>query len=73
MFKWFKPAALDPLSVSMCGAKLGDRVLVVGCGDPRLVAALGAKAGLSGRACAVDRVSRSRRAKRAVSRSRKAC
>ena len=54
MFKWFRPAALDPLSVSMAGAKLGDRVLVVGCSDPRLVAALAAKAGLSGRACAVD-------------------
>ena len=54
MFKWFRPAAIDPLSVSMAGAKLGDRVLVVGCGDPRLIAALAAKAGLTGRACAVD-------------------
>jgi ubiquinone/menaquinone biosynthesis C-methylase UbiE len=52
--KWFRPTALDPLAVSMAGAKLGDRVLVVGCGDPRLIAALAAKAGLSGRACAVD-------------------
>jgi len=54
MFKWFRHTALDPLAVSMAGAKLGDRVLVVGCGDPRLIAALAAKAGLSGRACAVD-------------------
>ncbi len=54
MFKWFRPAALDPLSVSMAGAKLGDRVLVVGCGDPYLVAGLAAKAGLTGRLCAVD-------------------
>jgi SAM-dependent methyltransferase len=54
MFKWFRPSALDPLAVSMAGAKLGDRVLVVGCSDPRLIAALAAKAGLSGRACAVD-------------------
>ncbi len=54
MFKWFRPTALDPLSVSMTGVKLGDRVLVVGCGDPRLIAALAAKAGLSGRTCAVD-------------------
>jgi SAM-dependent methyltransferase len=54
MFKWFKPAALDPLAVSMAGAKIGDRVLVVGCSDPQLIAALAAKAGLSGRACAVD-------------------
>lgn len=54
MFKWFRPTALDPLSVSMTGVKLGDRVLVVGCGDPRLIAALAAKSGMSGRACAVD-------------------
>lgn len=54
MFKWFRAAALDPLSVSMAGAKLGDRVLIIGCSDPRLIAALAAKAGLSGRACAVD-------------------
>ena len=54
MFKWFRPSALDPLSVSMTGVKLGDRVLVVGCGDPRLIAALAAKSGLSGRTCAVD-------------------
>ena len=52
--KWFRPTALDPLAVSMAGAKLGDRILVMGCGDPRLIAALAAKAGLSGRTCAVD-------------------
>jgi ubiquinone/menaquinone biosynthesis C-methylase UbiE len=54
MFKWFRPSSLDPLSVSMVGAKLGDRLLVVGCGDPKLIAALAVKAGLTGRACAVD-------------------
>ena len=43
--KWFRPAALDPLSVSMAGVKLGDRVLVIGCSDPLLIAALAAKAG----------------------------
>ena len=32
--KWFRPPALDPLSVSMSGVKLGDRVLVIGCSDP---------------------------------------
>jgi SAM-dependent methyltransferase len=52
--KWFRPTALDPLSVSMSGVKLGDRVLVIGCSDPKLIAALAAKAGLSGRTCAVD-------------------
>jgi ubiquinone/menaquinone biosynthesis C-methylase UbiE len=55
MFKnWFRPSTLDPLSVSMAGVKLADRVLIIGCSDPRLIAALGAKAGLTGRACALD-------------------
>ena len=54
MFNWFRQSTLEPLSVSMAGAKLGDRVLIIGCTDPRLIAALAAKAGLSGRACAVD-------------------
>jgi ubiquinone/menaquinone biosynthesis C-methylase UbiE len=54
MFQWFKRSSLDPLSVTMVGAKLGDRLLVIGCGDPKLIAALAVKAGLTGRACAVD-------------------
>jgi ubiquinone/menaquinone biosynthesis C-methylase UbiE len=54
MWKWFRRSTLDPLSVSMAGAKLGDRLLIVGCSDPDLIARLGAKAGLTGRACAVD-------------------
>jgi SAM-dependent methyltransferase len=55
MFKFFKPSTLDPLSVTMVGVKLADRVLVIGCRDPRLIAALAIKAGLTGRTCAVDR------------------
>jgi ubiquinone/menaquinone biosynthesis C-methylase UbiE len=54
MFKWFKPSTLDPLSVSMAGVKLGDRVLVLGCADARLIAALSLKAGLTGRTVAID-------------------
>lgn len=54
MFKWFKPSTLDPLSVSMAGVKLADRVLVLGCSDPRLIAALAAKSGLTGRTLAID-------------------
>jgi SAM-dependent methyltransferase len=54
MFKFFRRSTLDPLSVTMVGVKLADRVLVIGCGDPRLIAALAIKAGLTGRACAVD-------------------
>ncbi len=38
----------------MAGVKLGDRLLAIGLGDPPLTAALAAKAGLTGRACAVD-------------------
>ena len=53
----------------MSGAKLGDRLLVVGCSDPALIAALAIKAGLTGRACAVDTdPARSRAPPRAVER-----
>jgi SAM-dependent methyltransferase len=41
------------LAIAMTGVKLGDRLLLVGCTDASLVAALGAKVGLSGRACAL--------------------
>jgi ubiquinone/menaquinone biosynthesis C-methylase UbiE len=54
MMKWFRKTQLDPLAVSMSGVKLGNRLLVVGCSDPGLIAALAARAGLTGRACAVD-------------------
>lgn len=50
---WFRKASGDPLVVSMCSVKLGDRLLVVGCSDTSLAAALAAKSGLSGRACMV--------------------
>src|SRR3954464_4367826 len=52
---WFrKTAARDSLAVAMAGVKLGDRFLSVGVRDTKLVAALAAKAGLTGRACATD-------------------
>jgi SAM-dependent methyltransferase len=54
MFKWFRRSTLDPLAVSMSGVKLADRLLVIGCSDPVLIAAIAAKVGLTGRACAVD-------------------
>jgi ubiquinone/menaquinone biosynthesis C-methylase UbiE len=50
----FRKAAGEPLAVSMAGVKLGDRFLSIGIRDPKLIAALASKAGLSGRACAVD-------------------
>jgi ubiquinone/menaquinone biosynthesis C-methylase UbiE len=42
------------LIASMVGARLGDRVLVVGGGDGSLVAAVGAPTGLTGRVAAVE-------------------
>jgi ubiquinone/menaquinone biosynthesis C-methylase UbiE len=49
-----KSAPGDPLAVTMAGVKLGDRVLAMGMRDTTLIAALAAKSGLTGRACAVD-------------------
>jgi SAM-dependent methyltransferase len=48
-----KPETID-LPVAMSGVKLGDRLLVIGCSDPSLIARLALKVGLTGRACAVD-------------------
>ncbi len=42
------------LSVSMIGVKLGDRLLQIGGGDGLLLAALGAKTGLTGQVSAVE-------------------
>lgn len=54
--KWFplRKSSLENLSVSMAGIKLGDRLLVVGCADPMLIAQLAVKTGLTGQAFAVD-------------------
>jgi ubiquinone/menaquinone biosynthesis C-methylase UbiE len=49
-----KSAPSDPLAVTMAAVKLGDRFLAVGMRDTALIAALAAKSGLTGRACAVD-------------------
>jgi ubiquinone/menaquinone biosynthesis C-methylase UbiE len=38
----------------MIGLKMGDRLLQLGAGDGALLAALGGKVGLTGRACGVD-------------------
>ena len=52
--KWFRISEQEPLSVSMAGVRLGDRLLVVGGGDPPLLAGAAVKTGLTGRACVVD-------------------
>ena len=50
----FRKSASEPIAVTMAGVKLGDRFLSIGVRDTALVAALAVKAGLTGRACAVD-------------------
>ena len=42
------------LSVTMSGIRLGERLLQVGLADGRLLVALAAKIGMSGRSCGVD-------------------
>jgi ubiquinone/menaquinone biosynthesis C-methylase UbiE len=54
MLKLRKTAPREPLIVTMTAIRMADRLLVVGCADPKLVAQLAVKPGLSGRACAVD-------------------
>lgn len=53
LFRLFRNPG-EPLAVSMAGIRMGDRLLLAGCADPRLVAALAVKTGLTGRALAVD-------------------
>jgi ubiquinone/menaquinone biosynthesis C-methylase UbiE len=44
----------EPLIVSMTAVRMADRLLILGCGDPKVVAELAVKPGLTGRTCAVD-------------------
>ena len=52
--RFFRESSHEPLAVSIAGLKLGDRVVMLGCSDPKLIAQLAVKTGLTGRACAVD-------------------
>ncbi|HVL66686.1 MAG TPA: methyltransferase domain-containing protein [Vicinamibacterales bacterium] len=54
MLKLRKPTSLEPLIVSMTGLRIGDRVLILGAGEPKGLALLAQKPGLSGRVCVVD-------------------
>lgn len=54
LLRLFFRTAGEPLAVAMAGVKMGDRLLMVGCGDPLLVARLAVKTGLTGRAFAID-------------------
>jgi ubiquinone/menaquinone biosynthesis C-methylase UbiE len=62
---FFRPSIPVDLPVSMAGIVLGNRLLVVGCSDPALIAKLAVKTGLTGRACALDE-SETRRARAAA-------
>src|SRR4051812_21959674 len=50
----FRKSPSEPVAVAMVSVKLGQRLLAVGAADPKLVAQLAIKAGLTGRACVVD-------------------
>ena len=43
----------EPLAITMIGVRMGDRVLQVGLGEPRLTTTLAARPGLSGHAAIV--------------------
>jgi ubiquinone/menaquinone biosynthesis C-methylase UbiE len=52
--KLFRTSSKEPLAVTMAGVKLGQRLLAVGTREPKLIAQLAVKSGLTGRACIVD-------------------
>jgi ubiquinone/menaquinone biosynthesis C-methylase UbiE len=54
MLKLRKTEPGEPLVVTMAAVRMGDRLLVIGCSEPGVIAQLAAKPGLTGRACAVD-------------------
>jgi len=55
LLKWLRgDRARHDLAVAMVGLKLGERFLLIGCGDGGLLAGLGGKVRLHGRACGTD-------------------
>ena len=50
----FRKSSEEPLAVTMAGVKLGQKLLAVGVRDPKLIAQLAVKVGLTGRTCVVD-------------------
>ncbi|MFO7693098.1 MAG: methyltransferase domain-containing protein [Vicinamibacterales bacterium] len=53
LFRFRRARGPMDLAMDMAGVRLGERVVQAGLGNPKLFAKLAAKAGLSGRACAV--------------------
>lgn len=54
MLKLRKTEPGEPLVVAMTAVRTGDRLLIAGCGDLKVITRIAAKPGISGRACAVD-------------------
>ena len=54
MLKLRKTGPGEPLIVSMTAVRMADRLLIIGCSKPDVVAKLATKPGLTGRTCAVD-------------------
>ena len=53
--RWlFGDSSRIDLAITMAGVKLGERVLLIGCRDARLMAAIGARSGMSGHVVALD-------------------
>ena len=52
--RFLRKSSSEPLTITMSGIKLGDRLLVLGASDHPLIAALASKAGLTGRTVVVD-------------------
>ena len=48
-----RPQQKHSVAIAMSGVALGDRLLLVGCTDASLMGAIGSRAGLSGRVCAI--------------------
>ena len=51
-FLSFRKSSIEPLPVSMCGVRMGERLLQIGIDEGALVGALAVKVGLSGQASA---------------------
>ena len=69
-FLSFRKLTAEPLPVSMCGVRMGERALQLGIADGSLVGAIAAKVGLSGHAAiAVEREGDAEKARRAAASS----
>src|SRR4026208_1174745 len=44
----------EPLIAAMTAVRMGDRLLIIGCGAAKVIAQIAARPGVPGRACAVD-------------------